>query len=84
MRDFVIITDSCCDLTAQMAEELDILVQPLTLLLNDKTYRNYLDGREIGFKEFYDVMRSGSLGSRDSPQRASYFSNKPSTQGAMA
>ena len=63
MRDFVIMTDSCCDLTAQMAEELDISVQPLSLLLNDRTYRNYLDGREIGFKEFYDIMRSGSLGS---------------------
>ena len=63
MRDFVIMTDSCCDLTAQMAEELDLQVLPLSLLLNDQTYRNYLDGREIGFKEFYDIMRSGSLGS---------------------
>ena len=63
MRDFVIMTDSCCDLTAQMAEELNISVQPLSLLLNDQTYRNFLDGREIGFKEFYDIMRSGSLGS---------------------
>ena len=24
MRDFVIMTDSCCDLTAQMAEELNV------------------------------------------------------------
>jgi len=63
MRDFVIMTDSCCDLAAQMAEELGIRVQPLSLLLNDQTYRNYLDGRELGFKEFYDIMRSGSLGS---------------------
>ena len=63
MRDFVIMTDRCCDLTAQMAEELNISVQPLSLLLNDQTYRNYLDGREIGFKEFYDIMRGGSLGS---------------------
>jgi len=63
MRDFVIMTDSCCDLTAQMAEDLNITVQPLSLLLNDQTYHNFLDGREIGFKEFYDIMRSGSLGS---------------------
>ena len=63
MRDFVIMTDSCCDLTAEMADELGLSVQPLSLLLNDQTYRNYLDGREIGFKEFYDYMRGGSLGS---------------------
>ena len=62
MRDYVIVTDSCCDLTAQMAEELGVVVQPLSLLLSDKTYRNYLDGREIGFQEFYDFMRQGSLG----------------------
>ena len=62
MRDFVIMTDSCCDLTAELAEELGLSVQPLSLLLNDRTYRNFLDGREIGFKEFYDFMRAGSLG----------------------
>ena len=39
------------------------MVQPLSLLLDDKSYCNYLDGREIGFKEFYDYMRAGKLGS---------------------
>ena len=63
MRDFVIVTDSCCDLTAELAQELDLAVLPLSLLLEEKTYRNYLDGREIGFKEFYDYMRAGKLGS---------------------
>ena len=63
MREFVIMTDSCCDLTAEMAHELNVMVQPLSLLLDDKSYCNYLDGREIGFKEFYDYMRAGKLGS---------------------
>ena len=31
MRDFVIMTDSCCDMTAQMAEELGLYVLPLSL-----------------------------------------------------
>lgn len=61
MRDFVIMTDSCCDLTAQMAEELESTVLPLSLLIGDDTYRNYLDGREIGFKEFYDRVRGGAM-----------------------
>ena len=29
------------------------------MLIGDKTYSNYLDGREIGFKEFYDKLREG-------------------------
>ena len=62
MRDFVIITDSCCDLTAQMAEDMGLLVQPLSLQMGENTYKNYLDGREIGFKEFYDRLRGGELG----------------------
>ena len=45
MRDFVIMTDSCCDLTAELAEELGVVVLPLSLLIGNETYRNYLDGR---------------------------------------
>ena len=61
MRDFVIMTDSCCDLTAELAEELGVVVLPLSLLIGNETYRNYLDGREIGFKEFYDRVRGGAM-----------------------
>lgn len=59
MRDYVIMTDSCCDMTAQMAEELELVVLPLSLQMGDKTYRNWLDGREIGFQDFYARIRGG-------------------------
>lgn len=61
MRDFVIMTDSCCDLTAQMAQELNIEVLPLSLIIGEETFANYLDGREIGFKEFYNRVRGGAM-----------------------
>ena len=61
MRDFVIMTDSCCDLTAQLAEELGVVVLPLSVLLGEETFRNYLDGREIGFHEFYERVRGGAM-----------------------
>lgn len=61
MRDYVIMTDSCCDLTAQLAEELGLSILPLSLVLDDKVFHNYLDGREIAFKEFYDRVRQGKL-----------------------
>ena len=59
MREFVIMTDSCCDMTAAMAEELGIHVLPLSLQMGEDVYHNYLDGREIGFKDFYARIRSG-------------------------
>ena len=59
MRDYVLMTDSCCDLSAPLAQELGILVLPLSLELSGQTYHNYLDGREIGFSQFYDRIRAG-------------------------
>lgn len=59
MREFVIMTDSCCDMTAAMAEELGLCVLPLSLHMGDQVYHNYLDGREIGFSDFYARIRRG-------------------------
>lgn len=59
MREFVIMTDSCCDLTAAMAEELELSVLPLSLHMGEAVYRNWLDGRDIPFSEFYARVRNG-------------------------
>jgi DegV family protein with EDD domain len=61
MRDFVLMTDSCCDMTAKMADELGLAVLPLSLQMGDSVYRNWLDGRELGFEEFYARVRQGSM-----------------------
>lgn len=61
MADFVIMTDSCCDLSAEMAAELELEVLPLRLELEGQSYRNLLDGSEIGFQEFYRRVRDGAL-----------------------
>ena len=59
VADYVIMTDSCCDLAADMAQNLEIL--PLRLEMKGKSYRNFLDGREIGFPEFYNRVRAGEM-----------------------
>lgn len=61
MREYVLITDSCCDMAQQMAEELGVTVLPLSLQMEGEVYRNYLDGREIGFSDFYARLRGGAL-----------------------
>ena len=48
-------------MTAEMAGELGLEVLPLSLNMGDQVYHNYLDGREIGFRDFYAKLRSGAL-----------------------
>jgi DegV family protein with EDD domain len=62
MRDFVILTDSSCDLPSAMAEELELEVLPLRFSLDGKDYYNWLDGREISFPDFFAKIRAGEMG----------------------
>ena len=58
MRDFVIMTDSSCDLPASLAEKMELSVLPLSVYIEDKQYVNYLDEREIAFSEIYAKLRT--------------------------
>ena len=49
MREYVIMTDSCCDLTDHMAKELGLTVVPLTVHIDGHDYPNMLDGSAISF-----------------------------------
>lgn len=62
MSEYVILTDSSCDLTAQMADELGLLVLPLSVNINGREYLNYLDEREIASGDFYGMLREGHMG----------------------
>ena len=42
---YQIITDSSCDLPQELADRYGLIVLPLSLTVDDKTYHNYLDGR---------------------------------------
>ncbi len=61
MNEFVIVTDSCCDLTQEIADKYNLVIVPLTLNFSDKSYKNYLDGREIQPKELYSRLSEGEL-----------------------
>ena len=52
-ENFTILTDSSCDLPAKIAEQLHVRVIPLSVLVDGKLYRNYLDERDITFADFY-------------------------------
>jgi len=59
MNNYAIITDSSCDLPADLAAKLGVHVLPLAIELDEKTYQNYLDGRDISPQDFYRQIRAG-------------------------
>jgi len=61
MENFVIMTDSSCDLTTKLADRMQIKIIPLTVVIDGQQYYNYLDGREIGFNDFYAQLAEGKM-----------------------
>lgn len=59
MGDYAIVTDSSCDLPAEIAEELGVTVLPLSFAIGGKEYRNYPDQREMPLQDFYARLRAG-------------------------
>jgi len=62
MGNYVIITDSCCDLMTDTADELNLVVIPMALTVDGITYKNHLDWREVEPTAFYDMLRNGKTG----------------------
>ncbi len=58
MSDYIIMTDSSCDLPADLADKMELSVLPLYLDVDGQRYANYLDEREIAFSEIYAKLRT--------------------------
>ena len=61
MHDYVIVTDSSADLSAELTKELEISVLPLSFHLEGNTYKDYPDNRDMSPKDFYDKIRAGAM-----------------------
>ena len=59
MKDYVIFTDSACDIKPEVLKEWGVYYQPLNLRFNGEE-KEYVDGT-IEIKEFYDRMRAGGV-----------------------
>ena len=60
MKKFVIVTDSCSDLTRDYREKYDIDYIPMRIIFNGKDIEANLDWEEISYRDFYDLMRNGT------------------------
>ena len=58
MSDYILMTDSSCDLPANLADEMELSVLPLYVDVDGQKYANYLDEREISFSEIYAKLRT--------------------------
>lgn len=56
---YVILTESSCDLSQELVNQMGIEVLPLTFTMEGKTYPHYPDGREFSLGRFYEKMRQG-------------------------
>ena len=59
MGGYKIITDSTCDLSPKLVEELDVEVIPMNFIIGNDSYWNYPDEREISSHDFYTRIAAG-------------------------
>ena len=62
MRDYVIVTDSGCDLSHEMVEKLGVKVVPMGLLIDGRDYKHYSDYRELSMADFQAKIAAGHVG----------------------
>ena len=60
MSNYVIITDSTGDLSAELVREMEVEVIPMEFTVGDKPYKNYPDNHDLSAQEFYARLRQGA------------------------
>ena len=59
MRDFAIMTDSCCDLTEAEVAESELRVVPLRFTIGGESFRDTPDHADMSLSTFYGRLRAG-------------------------
>jgi DegV family protein with EDD domain len=61
MSEYVILTESSCDLSPELAAQADVEVLPLSFTIDGKNYPHYPDARAYPIADFYQRMREGAV-----------------------
>lgn len=61
MREYVLVSDSTCDLPREMVKELGVEIIPFSYSINDEVINYYLDERDGDISEFYQRLRKGAM-----------------------
>ena len=58
---YQIVTDSSCNLTEALIDELELEILPLTFMVDGVQPQSYLKGETTDLKQFYTMMREGKV-----------------------
>ncbi|MCY6369050.1 DegV family protein [Clostridium ganghwense] len=72
MKNFVIITDSCCDLPIEIIEEKQIPFVSLTYSYYEEEYKDDL-GKSMTPNKFFDDMRNGAMPKTSQPSSQAFY-----------
>ncbi len=72
MGDYIILTDSSADLSAELVAQLGVEIIPLSFIIGDKTYQNWPDNRDMDPAQFYRQLREGGLATTSATNVAQY------------
>lgn len=73
MSEYVIVTDSSADLSAEMVKELGVEVLPLSFTIRGTTLQNWPDERDMTIKEFYQLLREGEMATTSAVNMQQYL-----------
>ena len=59
MAEFQLITDSTTDLSRELVAEMDVHVIPMLFTVEDKSYWNTVDEKDMSAHAFYELLRGG-------------------------
>ena len=61
MREYVLVSDSTCDLPVDVIKELGVKILPFSYSINEEVFHYYLDERDGEVSQFYDRLRAGDM-----------------------
>lgn len=72
MRDFIIMTDSCCDMPIEYINEKNVPYVSLTCSYADNEYKDDF-GISLSYKKFYEDVKRGELPKTSQPNAECYY-----------
>lgn len=72
MKEYIIMTDSCCDLPSEYIENNHIPYIPLTCNVEGKEYIDNF-GQSLPYKQFYEAMIKGEIPKTSQPSPEAYY-----------
>lgn len=61
MREYILVSDSTCDLPVDVIKDLGVKILPFSYSINDEVFNYYLDERDGDISEFYNRLRNGDM-----------------------